>query len=69
MKITIESTEKIVTIEGQQARIWQGHTESGIPVHCYINLVAVAQDDPRQEEFERELRLLRSFKGGIKKIT
>jgi len=45
MKITIEPTDRIVTlnIDGAivPARIWQGHTERGVPMHCYITRVAV----------------------------
>lgn len=44
MKITIESTTKIVTLQTKtgdvQARIWQGETDSGIPVQCYITRIA-----------------------------
>ena len=54
MKITIESTTKIVHMNGVPCRIWEGTTATGIPVHCYITLVAVPKDqDPAQ--FEREL--------------
>jgi hypothetical protein len=55
MKITIESTEKIVDVNGVPARIWEGQTESGIPVHCFVTRIAVHKDDPRQEEFQKEL--------------
>jgi hypothetical protein len=58
MKITIESTSKLVTIAAHEgevpARIWEGQTESGIPVHCYITRIAVAADQDCQQ-FEREL--------------
>jgi hypothetical protein len=44
MKIMIESTDKIVTIERNgaemPARVWQGETEDGIPVQCYITRIA-----------------------------
>lgn len=69
MKITIESTDKIVALavrEGQHgismpARIWEGHTESGIPVHCFVTRISpTVEDTPenRQKfvEFERELK-------------
>jgi hypothetical protein len=66
MKITIESTAKIVdlTIGGHivPARIWQGETESGIPVHCFVTRIApeISTTDPHIDEltadFERELR-------------
>lgn len=55
MKITIESTSKIVELNGLPARIWEGHTESGIPVHCFITRVAVHKDE-NHEQFERELQ-------------
>ena len=54
MKITIESTSKIVSVNGVQARIWEGHTESGIPVHCFVTRIACpVQEDATQ--FEAEL--------------
>lgn len=66
MKITIENTEKIVElmVDGRPvpARIWQGETESGIPVHCYITRIApeIARDHPDVDrltaDFERELK-------------
>ena len=66
MKITVESTTKLVTlvIDGHDvpARVWQGQTESGVPVQCYITMIApeVPQSDPRIDEltdqFERELQ-------------
>lgn len=68
MKITIESTSKIVELKSDrrqgwdsgniQARIWEGLTDSGIPVHCFITRLAptIPVDDPRQTEFERELQ-------------
>lgn len=40
MKIEIRSTTKIVHLNGVPARIWEGKTSSGIPVHCYITRVA-----------------------------
>lgn len=60
MKITITSTDKIVhLIQGETeipARIWEGHTDSGIPVHCYITRIAVAEGQDTSE-FEKELQL------------
>lgn len=64
MKILLENTAKIVTlvVNGVQvpARIWQGVMESpngGIPVHCYITRVAVAEGRPAEDykEFEDAL--------------
>jgi hypothetical protein len=62
MKLEIESTEKIVTlaINGRDvpARVWQGKTDTGIEVHCYITRVAVRNGEPPEvfERFERELK-------------
>lgn len=60
MKITLESTSKIIDIAtpgggSVPARIWEGTTESGIPVHCYVTRIAApaAYD---QNEFLRELQ-------------
>ena len=55
MKITIESTEKIVELNGVPARIWEGHTKSGIEVHCFVTRIAVHRDS-NCEEFEKELQ-------------
>lgn len=55
MKIQIESTTKIVYVDGVAARIWEGHTESGIEVHCYVTRIAVHKDSDASE-FERELQ-------------
>lgn len=59
MKIQIESTTKVIemrTPDGSlvPARIWEGHTESGIPVHCYITRIA-CHESADQEQFKREL--------------
>ncbi len=66
MKITIENTSKIVTsvVGGRdvQARVWQGETESGIPVQCFVTRIApeIPTSEPHIDEltieFERELK-------------
>ena len=56
MKIMIESTTKITHLNGVPARVWEGQTESGIRVHCYITRVAIDKDEPRAEEFQKELQ-------------
>lgn len=70
MKLIIESTSKIVEVvqEGDRvsgrpemrvpARIWEGQTDTGIKVHCYITRVAVGKDQD-QSQFEAELREVR----------
>jgi hypothetical protein len=54
MKITIENTEKIVELDGVPARVWEGHTESGIKVHCFVTRITPQTHD-NIEQFEREL--------------
>jgi hypothetical protein len=60
MKVTLESTSKIVDlIVGPlgcttKARIWEGHTDSGIEVHAFVTRIAVDKD-PDTSQFEREL--------------
>ncbi|MFA4971816.1 MAG: hypothetical protein WC683_04335 [bacterium] len=59
MKATLESTSKIVHLNGVPARIWEGETESGIPIHCYITRVAVAEGAD-STQFQLELDQVRS---------
>lgn len=55
MKITIESTTKIVELDGVPARVWEGRTESGIAVICYVTRVQVDKSADCSQ-FERELQ-------------
>lgn len=55
MKITIESTSKLVQLNGVPARIWEGKTESGIPVHCFITRIAAPLEED-QTEFLQQLQ-------------
>lgn len=54
MTVTLHNTSKIVELNGVPARIWEGETSTGIPVHAFITRIAVAKDKPC-EEFEKEL--------------
>lgn len=67
MKVTLESTTKIVTVNGVQARIWEGHTESGIPVHAYVTRIAVAHGLDASQ-FERELQECRAPSADIEAL-
>ena len=58
MKATIESTTRMVQVNGVPARIWEGRTESGIEIILYVALVAHAADAP-PTEFEKELRIMK----------
>jgi hypothetical protein len=41
MKMSIESTTKIVTFNGLPARVWEGKTAKGVPVIVFVTRVAV----------------------------
>jgi hypothetical protein len=66
MKVTLQSTRKIVTFETDtghvEARVWQGETETGVPVQAFITRIApeISPNEPgfdaAQVEFERDLR-------------
>lgn len=58
MKVTLESTTRVVTLNGLPARIWEGRTESGIQVHAFITRIAVDKDADLRE-FEAELETCR----------
>lgn len=75
MKITIESTSKLVELQTESgavvpARVWEGHTEQGIPVHCYITRIAIGENEPAEvhERFKRELQEQRTPSAAIQAI-
>mgnify|MGYP001574819007 CR=1 FL=1 len=59
MKVTLESTDKIVTIRidgvNVPARLWEGETERGIRCHAFITRIAVHKDSDTAQ-FERDLQ-------------
>lgn len=54
MKMTVESTTRIVHVNGVPARIWQGTTEDGVAVVVAVTRLAVAKAADAHE-FERDL--------------
>ena len=55
MKITLESTSQVVTINDKlAARVWEGETVSGIKVQAIIPRIA-AKDDQDLSQFAAEL--------------
>ena len=61
MRITLDSTKVVTDIQingvDVPARLWEGHTEDGVPVHAYITRVSPQTDDPEATaQFSRELR-------------
>lgn len=55
MRIQITSTSKIVQFNGIPARVWEGETESGIGVICFVTRLAVKDELADCTEFERDL--------------
>ena len=57
MKITIENTDKIVDLNGVPARIWEGTTDSGDPVMCFVTRIApLTHDEAVNARFASELQ-------------
>ena len=54
MEITLRQTSKIVTLNNLPARLWEGQTASGIPIHAFITRIGVTKEADLSE-FEREL--------------
>lgn len=59
MKIEIENTTKMIKINGVPARIWEGKTETGIPVRCFVSRI-VAESKFDLLQFDRELEQCRT---------
>ena len=55
MKVSLESTTKIVELNGMPARIWEGETDSGIKVHAFITRIAALITE-NLAQFEAELK-------------
>lgn len=59
MEVRLESTDKIVTLNGVPARLWEGHTAAGVPCHAYVTRIAVwiaVSNTEDSSEFDRELQ-------------
>lgn len=60
MKITVESTDRIVKVSPREqdssvpARVWEGTTDTGIPVSVLITRIAVERAEDTSQ-FEQEL--------------
>ena len=65
MKVTLESTDRVVEIEfGGKAipgRLWEGKTDAGVAVQAFIIRISPQTHDPAAlAVFERELALTRT---------
>lgn len=41
MKMTLESTDRFVDVNGARCRVWEGKSERGTPVYAFVAQVAV----------------------------
>ena len=55
MRAILNSTTKIVKINGIKTRVWEGISESGIKMHAYIALVGIDKNEKNTEQFDKEL--------------
>jgi hypothetical protein len=56
MRIILDSTAKVIDLNGVPTRIWEGCSEDGVPVHAYVSLISpqtVFADELRA--FDRDL--------------
>lgn len=57
MKIELEPTVALDTVNGTRCRIWEGKTDKGVPVKAWIATVSPqTHDKDANELFARELR-------------
>jgi hypothetical protein len=54
MKVTLQSTSRIVQVNGLPGRVWEGTTEGGVRCFAVITRIA-AHKDADLIEFERAL--------------
>lgn len=54
MKLMIEATADIVTIDGVECRRWKGTTERGVECEVFVHRLAVHKDHD-SSQFELEL--------------
>lgn len=59
MKVTLHSTTKLVELNGVPARVWEGVTAGGVPIHAFITRIAVDKDAD-SSELDAELQHHRS---------
>ncbi len=68
MKVTLQSTTRLIELATERggpavpARVWEGQTETGIPVVAFITRIAPAIEDPPAgitQDFEAELESCR----------
>lgn len=57
MKLTLQPTAKMESVQGTPCRVWEGETESGTPVKAWVAAVQPqTHDEALLAEFGRELK-------------
>lgn len=55
MRLMIESTDALTSLDGVPVRLWEGTTEDGIPCKVFIHRIAVANEQDAST-FDRQLK-------------
>ena len=55
MRIQIEATDIVTTLDGVPVRVWHGTTERGVECLVYVHRLQVREEADRRE-FERDLK-------------
>jgi hypothetical protein len=57
MRITIEPTQKIITLDGVPARVWSGITDTGTRCLLFVTRIAVDENETPEahQEFAEQL--------------
>lgn len=57
MKLSLEPTDRVETVQGTPCRVWSGITDAGTPVLAFVAVVQPQTHDPEQlAAFEATLR-------------
>lgn len=54
MRLVIEATEQVTSLEGVPVRLWMGKTEQGVECRVFVHRIAVHKDQDAAE-LERAL--------------
>lgn len=54
MTITITNTPKVVELDGVHCTLWEGKSDTGLDVHCFVALIAVEGNNT--DQLKQELR-------------
>jgi hypothetical protein len=69
MKITIENTANFAELDGVPARIWEGETDTGIPVIAFVTRISPQTNDAAAlERFAAELTEVRPPSAAVEAI-